>query len=130
MMITIMLENPGDWAMVGESRSGDPIKSDVKNFIAGSLVDVDKGHRRFKKKQMGIFILSSSIKYMHPSFISQRWRQRMTNRKADRANTSSTTIPGPHRTTGATSSFPTRTSHLGRHGPDGPSIQDDWPKRK
>lgn len=52
MMITIMLENPGDWVMMGESRPGGCIKSAVRNFIAGPLADVDKGDRRFTKSRL------------------------------------------------------------------------------
>lgn len=64
MMITIMLENPGDWVMMGESRSGGCIKSDVRNFIAGPLANLDKPDRRFTKGRLGSFILSSGIQYI------------------------------------------------------------------
>lgn len=30
----LSLKIPGNWVLVSESRSGDPIKSNVKNFIA------------------------------------------------------------------------------------------------
>lgn len=68
--ITIMLENPGDWAMMGDSRPGGCIKSTVRNFIAGPLVDLDKGDRRFTKSRLASFILSSGIQYIRASSIS------------------------------------------------------------
>lgn len=70
MMITIMLENPGDWVVMGESRPGGCIKSDVRNFIAGPLADVDKGDRRFTKSRLASIILSSGIQYIRASSIS------------------------------------------------------------
>lgn len=92
MMITIVLENRGDWVMMGESRSGGCIKSDVRNFIVGQLADVDKGDRRFTGSRLACFILSSGIQYIRASSIAPKDSGDKERLKTDRANTSSTTI--------------------------------------
>lgn len=93
-MITIMLENRGDWVMMGESRSVGCIKSDVRNFIVGTLADVDKGDRRSSQKadrHPSFFRQAYNTYSVHASSIAPKENERL---KADRANTSSTTILG------------------------------------
>jgi hypothetical protein len=115
----LSLKIPGNWVMVSESRSGDPIKSNVKSFIPLGCQKTWPKNIEGSKNEGKCIPTLSSLKPTVQSYILHTqvslWRQQKSQnqrRTSDRANTSSTTIPG------ATSSFPTRTSHLGRHGFD------------
>lgn len=131
----LSLRIPGNWVLVSESRSGDPIKSNVKNFIAlGCQKTWPKNMEGSKKGRKKCASRLSSLKqlrnYIHPPYTSPPYgdsRRVKTNGKAAIEQTPHRRRSrGPHRTTGATSSFPTRTSPLGRHGFDNPVTHDDW----
>lgn len=148
-MLTIILWIPGNWVVVVESRTPFRGSYQIKwsdTSYAGLPEDVAEEHHVIKRipgkrNQDGhLIVLSLSVQYsLHshtenilrtspppptPMGTGDSERPTITT---DRANTSSTTILGPQRTTGATASFPTRTSNLDRHGLEGASMPAHWP---